>query len=139
MPEIATAHKGMAIQRRCLLVLCIIFTYYLHPTQPILPAEKEIFDRFSYHSISSKLPYFKPIYDFSVKKIERFPALFSQQYHPLIIILFLEKPPIFSVIHPYYQHNFPLFFSNQSSLSAIYLFPGTNLITSIAVYHTQPP
>jgi len=71
VPEVAAAHMGVAIQRRCLLagIVYWFFVRYLHPTLPILPAENEIYHKLPQHPIlsSRKLKFQSPAQKSQIK------------------------------------------------------------------------
>ena len=107
VPEIATAHRGVAIQRRCLLVLCINFSSAIWVRHCLFyQPKKKSFTGFPTILFHQKYPYFKSIYGFSPKKIERFPALLPYQYILFSSMIFPGSLPILPAASSFYHHNF---------------------------------
>ena len=129
--EIATAHRGVAIQRRCLLVLCIDFPVaFCSQYKLFYQPKKKSFTGFPTILFHQKYPYFKSIYGFSPKKIERFPALLPYQYILFSSMIFPGSLPILPAASSFYHHNFS---GNLPTPSAVYPLSGTTFITNIPV------
>ena len=129
VPEVAAAHRGVAIQRRCLLVLCIDFPVaFCSQYKLFYQPKKKSFTGFPTILFHQKYPYFKSIYGFSPKKIERFPALLPYQYILFSSMIFPGSLPILPAASSFYHHNFS---GNLPTPSAVYPLSGTTFITNI--------
>ena len=135
MPEVAAAHRGVAIQRRCLLVLCIDFPVAFCSQYKLFyqPKKKSITN---FPSIPShqKYPYFKSIYGFSAKKNRAVSRSISLIYIHFSSMIFPGSLPILPAASSFYHHNFS---GNLPTPSAIYSLSSTTFITNMPIYPVQ--